>query len=791
MRRRELASVLALCSVLALRPAPNAGDDVAVQLRSAKVDERLAAVESIRKDGAKDAESLLRGALKDADWEVVEKAAGALAERGTAASADALGKIALDAPARRLRLAAARAMAKLDPAAAAAAFVRGAKLDSPGAIATFAKGTRQPAQILAIDAMANTVDLCGDPVRTAMAAAISDKEDAYIRSLAAVGLNVFPADERAKRLKACLEDEYSEVACAALDAVRARPDAALQPVLLEALVKKDLRRVVERHLIDAMVALITAAPESGRAELAKPLLDTLKSAKGPARARAVRAVGRCAAKPAGDTPAGLAADAATEALAPLAKDADEATRAAALRALAQVGSDASLAAVATAAREDKVARLRDVALRGLLAARGIKDPATREVVNALANDAVAEVREDALVALGSPDAKGAVELLAEKLKDPAWEVVVAAAVALGRTRDPAAQAPLETLLASKDWKVASAGLAGLGQLRQKAAVARLIEGLRSKSATARMTSLDQLRRLTPDKVGAKEQAWKDWWQKKSATFEFPAPAKKGDAERDDDLASAWADLDVLCFQGRFEKVEKLLDALKVVHRDTKTGALEDAGVTPFGVVVVSCAGDALPPDLEQLRWFVHAGGLLVCSCKAFVNQAAEIRHGFVRQLTNKGDALDLVAVDACRVDEVSATVFREATRPRFALVDAPIIDVVDVERVDALVDSAECESEWDGGTLLATWTIGHGRVVACASHLDAPGLVCQQAPPMKDTPDRMGFALDSMDYGYADLRAIPAEIWKSGNKSADEARDLGPIRYVSGLVRRHRRDAQE
>ena len=172
-----------------------------------------------------------------------------------------------------------------------------------------------------------------------------------------------------------------------------------------------------------------------------------------------------------------------------------------------------------------------------------------------------------------------------------------------------------------------------------------------------------------------------------------------------------------------------------------------------------------------------------------MNQAAEIRHGFVRQLANKGDALDLVAVWPSR-DDFAPSVFREATRPRFALVDAPMLDVVDPERVDVLADSAECESEWDGGTLLATWTIGLGRVVACVAHLDAPGLACQQAPAMKDAPDRMGYALDSMDYGYADLRAIPAEIWKSGNKSADEARDLAPLRCVTDLVRRHRR-AQE
>jgi RecA-family ATPase len=57
---------------------------------------------------------------------------------------------------------------------------------------------------------------------------------------------------------------------------------------------------------------------------------------------------------------------------------------------------------------------------------------------------------------------------------------------------------------------------------------------------------------------------------------------------------------------------------------------------------------------------------------------------------------------------------------------------------------------------------------------------------MKDAAERMAYALDSMGLSYADVRAIPIEIWKSPTKTAEEVRDLSAFRFITNFVRRKR-----
>jgi HEAT repeat protein len=774
-------AVVALALLAALSAGfVRGGDDVAAQLRSAKVDERIAAVDKLEKNGAKDAESLLKGALKDADWEVVERAATALGERGTAASTEALGKVALEGPVRRLRIAAARALAKLDPAAA---------------VATFAKATKPGgSQVRAADALAAAADSCGEAAGGPLTALLAS-EDAPTRAAAAAGLHAFAAEERATKLKACLDDDHVEVAAAALESTRTHPNAALAPTLLAALTSKRGRHeVVERRVDAALAALLQATPAAERAALAAPLLDALKGAAGPEATRIVRMLGQCATKPAAkeQTP-GIAAETAVAAFTPLLSAAGDEVRAATVRALSLVGSDAALDAVAGAARSDRSGHVRDVALRDLLAARGIGHAPTRDIVKALAEDSDDDVREDALVALGSPDAPGAVELLAAHLKDPTWEVAVAAAVSLGKTHDPAALAPLEQLLAHKDWKYSCAALVGLGHLQQKAAVAHLIDGMHARSATAKLTSYEFLRRLTNDKVGNKEQAWKEWWQKHAAAYQFVDAAalaksaqKYGYAADPSGYGRMYQDLDVLCFQSRGDHIEKLLDALKVAHRDTRAGAVEEAGVSPFGVYVANCTGEAQPPDLEQVRWFVHTGGYLFCSCWALTYHAAEVRPGFARQLPTRAQVLDLVVAEPCRESPYLTGVFESGTRPRYSLYGSHLIEVLDPERVEVLIDSPECETRWGGGNLAAWWSIGHGLILDSANHFDLQGLGYELAPKMKDAADRIAYAIDTMGLRYSEVRAIPGDVWKSSTKSAEDVRDLSMFRFLTNFVRRKR-----
>ncbi len=84
---------------------------------------RIAAVAGLEARGVTDAKAFqaLLHALKDDDWEVAETAADALGRMQTAAAGKDLAELAAAAPVRRLRAAAARALADAnDPKADAA-----------------------------------------------------------------------------------------------------------------------------------------------------------------------------------------------------------------------------------------------------------------------------------------------------------------------------------------------------------------------------------------------------------------------------------------------------------------------------------------------------------------------------------------------------------------------------------------------------------------------------------------------------------------------------------------------
>jgi hypothetical protein len=434
------------------------------------------------------------------------------------------------------------------------------------------------------------------------------------------------------------------------------------------------------------------------------------------------------------------------------------------------------------------ARVRSIALRGFVAGRPPTDAGSAEIVKKCLADADQDVREDAAVALGKPELAGAVEALVPLLKDPQWEVAVAAAVSLGKTRDAAAVTPLQALLASKDWKLKAAALVGLGHSRQKAAVPALIDALSGHTPTEKLTAYEFLRRLTPEKLPLKQASWKPWWARAEASFQFPDLASAGKTEKKYGYAASsygvYEDLDVLVFQSRGDHIEKLLDKLKIAHRNTQLGAVVETGVTPHGVYVANCTGECQPEDLEQVRWFVHAGGYLFSSCWALTYHSQEVRPGFVRGIDLK-TVQEVVAAEPCTQSPYLAGVFDGVTRPKYVLDGPHLIDVLDPERVEVLIDSPECATKLRSGNLAAWWTIGHGLILDSVNHFDLQGF--ERAPPMKEATERMAYAVDSMGLTFSDLRDVPKGAWNSQTKAAEEVRDLSAFRFITNFVRSKRR----
>jgi len=768
--RRTLAPALLVLAASALFAA-TPRDDVSRRLESREPTERLAAVETIRRDGHEQAEKLLVGALDDRDWEVVDRAARALGERGTpAGSAAALSALVLDGPIRRIRLAAAESLAKLDPAAA-------------GDLLT--KAVRGPTLPRACEGLAAVAATLGERARAGLETGLLSKEPAT-RAIAASGLQAFPASERASHLVTCMNDEELTVGAAALDSATRHPDAGLLPTLISALEKKGLPVIFERRIDNAIEALLVATPAADRTKVQDAVLDAARRTNSdPALSRHARLVGRLAAKREGGPL--LDPEKALAWLEQLANHSGDGAPATAAKALGLLATDASLGALARVAASHGTARVRSIALRGLIAAGD--EGKYRNVAISLVKDADADVREDAAVALGRPKLEGAVAALVPLLKDPEWPVAVAAAVSLGKTRDSAALAPLVELAKHKEWKLAGAALVGLGHLKDKGGMPALIAGVGEKSPTLKLTAHEFLRRMTHDKVAPKESGWKSWWQKAEGSFQFPDPDEDAKQQQKYGYAPSsygvYEDLDVLVFQSRGDHIEKLLSKLKVAHRVTQGGGVPDSGVTPLGIYVANCTGECGPADLEQVRWAVHAGAYLFSSCWALTYHSQEVRPGFVRGI-RFDRVTDLVTAEPClESSPYLQGVFDGVTRPKYALDGPHLIEVLDPERVEVLIDSPECATRHRASDLAAWWTIGHGLILDSVNHFDLQGF--GRAPPMKEPQERMAYAVDVLGLSYSDLRDVPKGAWQSQQKAAEEVRDLSAFRFITNFVRQKRK----
>jgi len=766
---RSLLGLVLAAAALAARPGR--ADEIAARIKARDVNDRVLAVDTIRRDGHKDAEKLLLDALGDKDWEVVEHAAAALGERGSSASVDPLSRLTIDGPVRRVRLAAVRAMTKLDAKAAADHVTKAAK----------------GANLLrACEGLATIAESLGEAARAGLGSGLLSK-DAAVRAAAAAGLHAFPPGERADHLLACMRDSDLTIGAAALDSARAHPDAALLPALFGALSARDVPEVFERRARAAVVAVLEATPAEGRAAVAHEVVEAARRATAdPAQTRFARLLGLAAAK---RTEPLIGADEAFALLEPILGRGGDAAAAAAARALARIASDAALDKLSFTATGGGSARVRSIALRGVVAARPTSEPSAAALAKRCLGDKDPDVREDAVVALGRPGADGAVEALLPLLKDPEWEVAVAAAVSLGKTQDPAALPALQALLAHKDWKMKGAALVGLGHLRHKGAVPLLIDALAGKSATEKLTAFEFLRRMTREKLPARQSGWKTWWSRNEASFQFPDPSEAAKQQQKYGYAPSaygvYEDLDVLVFQSRGDHIEKLLDKLKIAHRRTRLGNVAEEGVSPLGVYVANCTGECSPEDLEQVRWFVHTGGYLFSSCWALTHHAGPIRPGFAQWFKTPVQVLDLVTAEPCSDSPYLAGVFDGVTRPKYVLEGAHLLEVLDPERVEVLIDSPECATRWRCGNLAGWWTIGHGLILDSVNHFDLQGF--DRAPPMKEAVDRMAYAVDTMGLSFADLREVPKGAWSSQTKAAEEVRDFSAFRFITNFVRQKRR----
>ena len=790
------AAALTIALTVAAPPA-DAADERAKKLKSKDVLDRLEVVQDLSQNGGEGAEELLLVALKDKDWEVIEWATQGLGKQGSTTCVPALADLAVDAPIRRIRLAAARGLARLD-------IVEGADLLQKKAGGKQAEAACEALAVLAAqDGERPSAAL--DSIRKGVEKGLRSDE-AAVRRAAARGLPAFAPVAAASMVQKLLHDEDIGVAAAILDGVRARPDVAYLEPLLVGLRETELRDVLERR-IQAAIFDVIALREPGEAaqKAAEPVAEALgRAGSGAEAARLARTLGILGAtepppadlaegeEPPEQGPPLVPSVWIVEKLERALRHEDEAARAAAVFALGRVGSEDALTRATAAAKADQSPRVRLHALRAVV----LRRPPPHDASETLASDRLqydenARVREMAAVALGAKGVENGVTILEHALKDPDWSVAVCAAVSLGKTHSPNALAGLLDLKDNaKDWRLRGAAVVGLGRLQQVAAVDALIDALDDKVTVVAQSAYEFLRRMTAADVKPNAKAWREWWDGEKATYTFidreeeARKAKKfGYAP---DSRGVYEGLDVIVLQSRGDTIEKLLERLEIQHRMTRQGGVPDAALHPFGVFVSNCTGEITSDDVEQLQWFVRVGGYVFCSCWALDHTAERLYEGVVGKLPTNQEVLDNVEAEACPTQgPYLEGVFDGVTRPIYVLYGSHLIKVHDPERVEVLIDSPDCSSRWGGGNLACWFDAGHGVILDSANHFDLQGL--ERANGLKSAEDRMAYAMDHMGLQHEEIRELSdAKVWKSGNKAAKAARDLSAFRFITNFVRQKR-----
>ena len=788
---RAMSSSARALLVLTLLVGPVlAQDDPAKALKSKVFDERLAAVEAIAQAGGEEAEALLLRALKDDDWEIVERAATALGEHGTPKkSLKTLVSLAHEGPVRRVRTAAAEALARIDAEAAFEELLK----KSAGKTGVGACG--------AVAIVARAVE--GEHKRSAALWKALKSKESVLREAAARALPVATNVERADLLTGLLAHEDLGVRAAALEGIALRPEAGDLDFLLAKLDEPRLDDVLERRARAAVVALVAATEAGERGAL----LDRLTDGAGAGRARsAMRVLAELFTKD-------LALD-VLERMDPLLAHESEGVRAMGARALATVGVDSrrgrdggsgdeggadgadapgpeeSLERL-YALGDDASARVR---LAAVLGVRRAGDPGDDECfawLAARAKDGDARVREEAVTSLGAKGLEAAPAQLVPRLADDEWGVAVCAAVSLGKTMLPGVVKPLADLYGSaSDWRVRGGAVVGLGRCNQKEAVPTLIEALADSEPVVARTAYEYLLTIARRRLERDVGTWQAWWAENGSKVKMVDPDELAERRKKygyvKSTSELYEGLDVIVLESRGDHLQNVLGELEIDHRLTQPAQVMQSEVHPEGVFVSNCTGEIEGRDVERLQWFVRCGGYLFGSCWALEYTIARVYPGVVQRLPTTNEVLDNVRAVVCSPgNPYLEGVFDGDVVPIYALQGAYLIDVVQPERVEVLIDSPECAARWGGGNMSAWFTVGHGTILDSVNHFDVQGL--ELATHLKKPEERQAYAVDHMGLTYAELREIAGEkFWKSTQNAARAVRDLSVFRLVSNFVRAKR-----
>jgi hypothetical protein len=288
-------------------------------------------------------------------------------------------------------------------------------------------------------------------------------------------------------------------------------------------------------------------------------------------------------------------------------------------------------------------------------------------------------------------------------------------VSLGRRGEAGALAPLTALARHRDWRLRAGGAEGLGRLRLREAVPVLLERLSDADPCVRATALQGLEETTGQRLGETRERWLAGWKGPGASAPLPGrKALEEEERRYGTTAAGYAVLretDIWVVQGAYDRVEKILEDLRIPHQVARGQEVKKLPLHPRGIVLVNCEGSLDDEGAERLAWFVRAGGGLVTTDWALQNGLWKIFPGVLERYGRASTGNDVVEIGpAPGGDALLQGIFRETSRLRWWLeISAFPIEIVDPFRARVLIESLEMERKYGRGAAAVVFDEGHGR----------------------------------------------------------------------------------
>lgn len=261
------------------------------------------------------------------------------------------------------------------------------------------------------------------------------------------------------------------------------------------------------------------------------------------------------------------------------------------------------------------------------------EPAAKAIVAATVQAAgQVDIEEASLAALAGMKSEGARRYLFKAVKSerPAAARFLVVAT-LARVGTPEAEDAVIEALEDKDAMVGGAAVRELKRHATKTTVEKLVKVLPRLEKERRLVAVKKevasaLRDLCGvDIEGA--QDWQNWWAsngEKLTLAKDAAPRAKGGGEdvvtrlrenhpADYKTVERLSREDIIVFPGKSDKIEKVLDALKLPYTKVDRAKLPERSLDPKAVIVFACNGKGdqfTDDDVKKIRDFVAAGGYL-------------------------------------------------------------------------------------------------------------------------------------------------------------------------------------